>query len=60
MTPETIQILLRGILGTASSGAALATSMHGGVKYWLQVSSLGVGICVGILTAISLIKSMRK
>jgi len=53
-------ILSRGILGTTTSGVALATSMQEGVKYWLQVSSLGVGIIVGILTAISLIKSIRK
>tara|TARA_R110002020_G_scaffold84658_3_gene209584 strand:- start:686 stop:868 length:183 start_codon:yes stop_codon:yes gene_type:complete len=60
MNPDIIAILTRGLLGTATSGAALATSMNGEVKYWLQVSSLVVGIIVGALTAASLIKSMRK
>ena len=60
MTPDSIAILFRGILGPATSGAALATSMNGEVKYWLQVTSLGVGIVVGVLTAVSLIRSMRK
>ena len=60
MTPECINILTRGLLGTATSGAALATSMNEGVKYWLQVSSLTVGIIVGVLTAVSLIRSLRK
>ena len=60
MSPDTLAILMLGILGTATSGAALATSMHGEVKYWLQVTSLGIGIIVGILTVISLVRSMRK
>jgi hypothetical protein len=60
MTPDTITILLRGLIGTSSSGVALAASVNPEVKYWLQVSSLGVGILVGLLTAISLVKSIRR
>lgn len=60
MTPDMITILTRGLIGTASSGVALATSVNTEVKYWLQVSSLGVGIFVGVLTAISLVKSIRR
>ncbi len=60
MNFDAIAILARGIVGTSLSGAALATSMASDVKYWMQVTSLGIGIGVGILTAISLIKSLRK
>tara|TARA_Y100000004_G_scaffold75981_1_gene85467 strand:- start:8 stop:190 length:183 start_codon:yes stop_codon:yes gene_type:complete len=60
MNTDTIAILMRGLLGTATSGAALATSMQEAVKYWLQVASLGVGIVVGVLTIVSLIKSIKK
>lgn len=58
--PHPIQTLAKGLVGFSSSGLALLTSMQEQVKWWLQCASLVVGLVVGILTVISLVRGMMK
>lgn len=55
-----LHVICTGVLGSASSFAALAASFQEELKWSLQIASLIVGIIVGILTALSLIRNLRS
>lgn len=55
MTQEHTQELCRGMFAVLVNGLAVVTSTMEDVEYWLRVTSLIVGISIGILTLIPLV-----
>jgi hypothetical protein len=49
-----------GLLGTATSIGAAATSLLPHVETWMRIGSLAIGIVVGILTGIKVIRDLLK
>ena len=58
--PVDIDFVLRGIVGTASPVLGVITSMQQQVEWHLRVASLGVGLLVGILSLVAMIRKLRK
>lgn len=52
--------LVKGVIGMGSSVLAILTSLQEKVEHTLRCTSLLVGIAVGVLTAISIIKGWKK
>lgn len=52
--------LWRGVLGVAAPSAGAIVSCLPQVEAWLRVTSLVIGCLVGLLTAISLVRNIRK
>ena len=50
----------RGALGTFASLGSAAVSMVSHVEVYLRVAGLTVGLAVGIVTLISVLKDLRK
>ena len=44
------EILTNGLIGTGFPALGLITSMQEQVNYWLQITSLVIGIAVGLIT----------
>jgi hypothetical protein len=60
MQPEHSNIICKGVIGIGTNIIALITSTQEHLEWGLRMFSLSVGIGVGILTACSLIKNLRK
>lgn len=52
--------LLKGAVGTMASLLGVLTSMQEQVEHAMRCVSLGVGMFVGVLTAVSIIRGWRK
>jgi hypothetical protein len=52
--------LLKGALGVASTALGVLTSFQENVEHLMRCVSLGVGMMVGILTAISIVRGWKK
>ena len=50
----------RGALGTFASLGSAAVSMVSHVEVYLRVAGLTVGLAVGVVTLISVLKDLRK
>jgi hypothetical protein len=50
----------RGALGTFASLGSAAVSMVGHLEVYLRVAGLMVGLAVGIVTLISVVKDLRR
>ena len=50
----------RGVLGTFASLGSAAVSMVSHLEVYLRVAGLMVGLAVGIVTLISVLKDLRK
>lgn len=55
-----IEFALRGIVGTASPLLGVVTSMQEQIEWHLRVGSLVVGLLVGLLSMVTMIRKMRK
>jgi hypothetical protein len=53
-------LLIRAALGTVTPAGGIAVSTLQYAEMWLKLASLAVGLVVGILSAISIIKNLRK
>jgi hypothetical protein len=51
---------VRGLLGVASTSGGIIISNLPAVEAWLRITSLCVGIAVGVLTAISIVRKMLR
>ena len=60
MEPDHSNIICKGVIGIGTNIIALITSAQEHLEWGLRMFSLCVGVGVGILTAISLIKNLRK
>lgn len=52
--------LIKGGVGIIASLAGVLTSLQENIEYAMRLSSLAIGMIVGILTAISIVKGWRK
>ena len=52
--------VFKGILGVSSTVLGVLTSMQEQVQHVMRCISLGVGMLVGILTAISIVRGWKK
>ena len=52
--------LLKGALGVCSTMLGVLTSVQENVEYFMRCASLGIGMTVGLLTAISIVRGWRK
>ena len=50
----------RGVLGTFASLGSAAVSMVSHLEVYLRVAGLMVGLAVGVVTLISVLKDLRK
>lgn len=53
-------ILVKGATGVASTAGGIVVSNLAHIEAWLRITSLCVGIAVGILTGVSIIRKMSK
>lgn len=49
-----------GLLGTATSIGAALTSLLPHVETWMRIGSLAIGIVVGMLTGIKVVRDLLK
>ena len=54
-----IDYILKAIVGVASPVIGVITSMQEQVEWTLRVASLVVGLIVGIMSLVSMVKKMR-
>lgn len=52
--------MLRGFTGVVAPILAIVTSFQAELEWWLRVTALVAGICVSLLSVVSLIKNLRK
>ena len=56
---EAREIVRNGVLGVIGTGTGTTVSMLAEVEAWLRVTSLVVGIIVGVVTICSIVRKMR-
>lgn len=56
MKHDSLHDLAQGSAGTATAMLAVVTSLQQQVEFWLRISSLLVGIAVGLATLWSLLR----
>ncbi|MFM7181453.1 MAG: hypothetical protein ACKO2G_08320 [Verrucomicrobiales bacterium] len=59
-TPFDIDYIMKAIVGIASPVLGVITSLQEQVEWHLRVGSLLVGLAVGILSAIAMVKKLRR
>jgi hypothetical protein len=57
--PVDIDFVLRGIVGTASPVLGVITSMQQQIEWHLRVASLAIGLLVGIMSLVAMIRKLR-
>ena len=57
---ENMETLVKGVSGTAVSLGSTYISLLAEVETFLRITSLLIGIAVGVITFISIYKSIRK
>ena len=58
--PIDISFALKGIVGTASPVLGVITSFQEQIEWHLRVGSLLVGLAVGVLSVIGMVRKLRR
>ena len=58
--PIDIEFALKGIVGTASPVLGIVTSFQEQIEWHLRIASLLVGLLVGVLSLIAMIRKLRR
>ena len=58
--PFDIEFALKGIVGTASPVLGIVTSFQEQIEWHLRIASLLVGLLVGVLSLIAMIRKLRR
>lgn len=58
--PFDIEFALKGIIGTVSPALGVVTSFQEQIEWHLRITSLVVGLAVGVLSLIAMIKKLRR
>ena len=58
--PIDIEFVLKGIVGTASPVLGVITSFQEQIEWHLRIASLLVGLLVGVLSLIGMIRKLRR
>ena len=59
-TPFDIEFFLKAIIGTVSPVLGVLTSFQEQIEWHLRITSLVVGLAVGVLSLIAMIRKLRK
>ena len=59
-SPIDLEFALRGVVGTISPLLGVVTSFQEQIEWHLRVASLAVGLLVGLLSMISMIRKLRR
>ena len=59
-TPIDFEFAVRGIVGTASPLLGVVTSLQEQIEWHLRIGSLVVGLLVGLLSMITMIRKLRR
>ena len=59
-TPIDIEFVFKGIVGTASPVLGVITSFQEQIEWHLRIASLVVGLAVGVLSLIAMIRKIRR
>lgn len=59
-TPFDIEFFLKAIIGTVSPVLGVLTSFQEQIEWHLRIASLVVGLAVGVLSLIAMIRKLRK
>jgi hypothetical protein len=59
-TPFDIEFFLKAIIGTVSPVLGVITSFQEQIEWHLRVTSLVVGLAVGVLSLIAMIRKLRR
>ncbi|MBI24894.1 MAG: hypothetical protein CMN05_15070 [Roseibacillus sp.] len=58
--PYDVQFALKGIVGTVSPVLGVVTSFQEQIEWHLRIASLLIGLAVGVLSLIAMIRKLRK
>ena len=58
--PVDISFLWKGVVGTVSPTLGILTSFQEQIEWHLRIASLAVGLLVGVLSAVSLWKKLKR
>jgi hypothetical protein len=58
--PIDIDYIFKAIIGVASPVVGVLTSMQHQIEWTLRVASLLVGLIVGVMSLVSMVKKMRE
>lgn len=58
--PIDFEFAIRGIVGTASPLLGVVTSLQEQIEWHLRIGSLVVGLLVGLLSMVTMIRKLRK
>lgn len=58
--PFDIEFALKGIVGTASPVLGVLTSFQEQIEWHLRIASLVVGLAVGVLSLVAMVRKLRK
>ena len=58
--PFDIEFVIKGIVGTASPALGVITSFQEQIEWHLRIASLIIGLLVGVLSLIGMIRKLRK
>lgn len=59
-TPFDIEFFLKAIIGTVSPVLGVITSFQEQIEWHLRITSLVVGLAVGVLSLIAMIRKLRR
>ena len=58
--PIDIEFALKGIVGTVSPLLGVITSFQEQIEWYLRIASLVVGLAVGVMSLVSMIRKLRR
>ena len=58
--PIDIEFALKGVIGTASPVLGVVTSFQEQIEWHLRIASLVVGLAVGVLSLVAMIRKLKK
>lgn len=58
--PFDIEFAIKGIIGTASPVLGVITSFQEQIEWHLRIASLVVGLAVGVMSLIAMIRKLRR
>lgn len=58
--PFDIEFMMKAVVGTASPLLGVVTSMQEQIEWHLRVASLVVGLLVGLLSMVTMVRKLRR
>lgn len=58
--PIDLEFIVKGIVGMASPMIGIITSLQEQVEWHLRIASLVVGLAVGVMSLVAMVRKLRK